>query len=261
VSVFGLYSGYYDLLYQAKDYASEAAFVSSELSRSGMSSKSILDLGCGTGRHSAAFAEEGYKVHGIDISDAMLAEARVRQTRLVDDVRQRMSFGAGDVRTFRSTEKFGAAVSLFHVFSYQTTNTDLASAFATASAHLDSGAPFAFDFWYGPAVLAQRPETRVRRLENERIRVLRIAESTLQPNENRVDVYFTVLVEDKETGERQEIKELHPMRYLFLPEIDQLLEVAGMERFHACEWMTRADLGINTWSGFVVARKTAYRTG
>lgn len=36
---------------------------------------SILDVGCGTGRHAVALAERGYRVTGVDISRGMLAEA------------------------------------------------------------------------------------------------------------------------------------------------------------------------------------------
>lgn len=36
----------------------------------------LLDLGCGTGRHVAHFARRGFSVTGVDLSDHMLAEAR-----------------------------------------------------------------------------------------------------------------------------------------------------------------------------------------
>jgi len=35
----------------------------------------ILDVGCGTGRHSVELAKRGYKVTGIDLSAEMLKEA------------------------------------------------------------------------------------------------------------------------------------------------------------------------------------------
>ncbi len=36
----------------------------------------ILDIGCGTGRHSIELSKRGYRVTGIDLSDSLLAKAR-----------------------------------------------------------------------------------------------------------------------------------------------------------------------------------------
>jgi SAM-dependent methyltransferase len=255
MSVFGLYSRYYDLLYRDKDYVGESGFVLEQLKATGLTGNRLLELGCGTGMHATRFAAAGCSVQAIDMSTEMLAEAETRRGRLPAELGGRLAFAQGDLRTYRDSRAFDAVLSLFHVFSYQTTNADLQAAFATAAVHLQRGSLLAFDFWYGPAVLHQRPEVRVRRLEDEHIKVLRIAESTLHANANRVDVRFTVFVEDKQTGQREELRETHPMRYLFLPEIDVFLERAGFERVKAMEWMKEAPLGEHSWSGFVVARK------
>ena len=36
----------------------------------------ILDIGCGTGRHSIELAKRGYKVVGIDLSECLLERAK-----------------------------------------------------------------------------------------------------------------------------------------------------------------------------------------
>ncbi|MBM3149748.1 MAG: class I SAM-dependent methyltransferase, partial [Chloroflexi bacterium] len=36
----------------------------------------ILDIGCGTGRHSIELSRRGYNITGIDLSDSLLARAR-----------------------------------------------------------------------------------------------------------------------------------------------------------------------------------------
>ncbi len=40
----------------------------------------ILDMGCGTGRHSIELAKRGYKVVGIDLSESQLKQAKAKAT-------------------------------------------------------------------------------------------------------------------------------------------------------------------------------------
>lgn len=253
--VFDAYARYYDLLYRDKDYSGEAGFVTTRLRHHAPDAKRILELGCGTGAHAEHLARAGYGVHGLDMSEAMIAGANARKAALPPELADRLSFACGDARMARIGETYDAVVSLFHVMSYQTTNEDLHAAFATAASHLAPGGTFLFDFWYGPAVLTQRPETRIRRLQDGETKVLRLAESKLEENHDRVDVTYTVIVEDLRNGARQEIVEVHRMRYLFLPEIDLLLNAAGLERIESGEWMTDSACSISSWAAFVLARK------
>jgi ubiquinone/menaquinone biosynthesis C-methylase UbiE len=57
-----------------KNTAAEADFLIEELNLP--KGSSILDVGCGTGRHSIELARRGYRMTGIDISSGMLAEAK-----------------------------------------------------------------------------------------------------------------------------------------------------------------------------------------
>ena len=75
MDVFNLYARYYNLLYKEKDYAGEAEYVHKLIQKYQPGAKSILDLGCGTGRHDILLAEKGYSVTGVDRSEEMLAVA------------------------------------------------------------------------------------------------------------------------------------------------------------------------------------------
>lgn len=52
----------------------ECDFIEQEISRD--KSRRILDIGCGTGRHSIELVRRGYTVTGVDLSDSQLARAR-----------------------------------------------------------------------------------------------------------------------------------------------------------------------------------------
>jgi SAM-dependent methyltransferase len=251
---FDAYARYYDLLYKDKNYSAEAQYVSSILSRrSGC--KAILELGCGTGTHAECLAQAGYAVDGVDISEQMVAQAETRKVALPLELRAKLSFSPGDVRTVRLGKTYDAVISLFHVMSYQSSNTDLSAAFDTAASHLSPGGLFVFDFWYGPAVLTERPSVRVKRLENSEIKVTRIAEPTIRYNENIVDVKYTVFVESKAKGDVEQLTETHTMRYLFLPEILQLVS-PKFELLSASAWMTDRTLTETDWSGCVCLVRT-----
>ena len=252
--VFDTYARYYDLLYRDKDYAGESEYVSAHIRTQAPQAKHILELGCGTGTHAEYLARMGYIVHGVDLSEAMLSLAEKRKATLPSEVAMRLSFGPGDVRTVRTGKKYDAVISLFHVISYQTTNDDLAAAFETASAHLQPGGLFLFDFWYGPAVLMQKPDVRVKRLEDEEIKVTRIAEPEMHVNENVVDVNYQVWIEIKESGKVEQVEETHKMRYLFLPELSQLLESRQFEMLETREWLTNNTPGEGSWGVMAVAR-------
>lgn len=188
----------------------------------------------------------GYQVTGIDRSDAMLTEARQQLPTL--------AFYQGDARSIRLDSKYDVVTSLFHVASYQTTNDDLTAYFQTVRSHLRSNGIFIFDFWYGPAVLSERPSVRVKRIENDHQKLTRIAEPTHWPNKNRVDVHYEITLEDRASQRIETITEIHPMRYFFLPEIDYFLVTNGFRIEAAYEWLAQTRLTDAHWSGVIVAR-------
>lgn len=251
MSVFNEYARYYDLLYRDKDYAGEAEYVGGLIRSNVPGAESLLNLGCGSGRHDRCLAEHGYSVTGVDMSEEMLSCARTSAAG-----NSSLEYFHGDARTVRLGRKFDAVISLFHVMSYQTTNADIKAAFATATAHLKPGGLFLFDCWYGSGVLSDRPTRGVKELEDDAIKVTRIVEPLLHPNENVVDVNYHVSISNKVTGEIRDIRETHRMRYLFIPEIIGYLEDAGLSPRFFVSWMKDAPPVDTTWyicCGAVVA--------
>ncbi len=246
MSVFGAYSRYYNLLYKDKDYAREADYVQGLIAKYRPDAKTVLDLGCGTGRHDILLAAKGYSVTGVDLSEEMLSVARTNASKATLG-QGRISFSLGDVRAVRLDLSFDAVLLLFHVMSYQTTNDDLQAAFATVKKHLGPQGICIFDCWYGPAVLSARPEVRVKRMEDPDSLIVRTCEPVLHPNDNCVDVNYEVLVIDKKSEKVEKINERHRMRYLFMPEIDDLIRRSGMTKLFNCEWMTGRAPGTDTW--------------
>ncbi|NJM72936.1 MAG: class I SAM-dependent methyltransferase [Scytonema sp. RU_4_4] len=254
MSIFNNYARYYDILYRDKDYVGETKFIQQLIKTYKQDARNILDLGCGTGTHSVLLAQQGYQIQGVDISKEMLQKAFASLSQLPPDIASRLKFFHGDIRQVRLNQTFDVILSLFHVISYQTTNEDLLTAFATVKEHLKLGGIFIFDVWYGPAVLSDRPTVRVKRLEDEEIKVTRLAEPVIYPNENLVDVNYQIFIQDKSSGAVEEIQETHQMRYLFKPELDMLLKDVGLKMINDMEWMSGRKLGFSTWgSVFIVS--------
>jgi len=250
-AVFADYSRYYDLLYQDKDYKAEAEYVAGLIRKFNPSARSILELGSGTGIHASLLAEKGFTVHGIERSPEMLAQSMALAEKITPGKGQ-LTFSPGDIRNNHLKKRFDTVIALFHVISYQTTNDDVTAVFETARRHVKPGGIFIFDVWYGPTVLTERPEVRIKRMADEKTEIVRLAEPVLHPNENRVDVHYHVFVRDLATQAVVELKETHAMRYFFKPEIDRIAVNSKLQCLHAEEWLTSNTIGCDTWGACFV---------
>ena len=75
---------------------------------------SLVDLGCGRGRHTIPLSLKGFRVTGVDLSDVMLNLARERASR----ERATVEWVREDMRTFVRPGAFDACLSLFTSFGY-----------------------------------------------------------------------------------------------------------------------------------------------
>lgn len=127
--------------------------------------------------------------------------------------------------------------------------------FASAAGHLNHCGLFIFYFWYSPAVYAQKPVVRVKRMADDQVEITRIAEPVIYPNENRVDVNYTIYSRELGAGSVQTLQETHPMRHFSLPEIEIVAGVHGFERIVAEEFLTGNDPSESTWGVCVILKR------
>jgi len=253
--VFGrAYAAAYDQLYHDKDYLAECDLIERVFTTYGPGTvRHVLDLGCGTGGHAVVLSQRGYAVVGVDRSPEMLDLARARGGGA--------RFELGAIASVELGETFDAALMMFAVLGYQAGNADIQAALATVRRHVRPGGLFFCDFWYGPAVLAQRPAERVKVLDVDNDddgsptgQLIRVASGELDARHDLCLVRYHVW--QIEAGRVvSEVREEHPMRYFFGPELELLLTAAGFElvRLGAFPHLDEEPTE-NTWNVALVAR-------
>ena len=255
MKVFGEYSKYYDLLYKDKDYKSEVDFIERLIQKYAPTAKTILNLGCGTGRHDFFIAQRGYTITGIDMSEEMISIAQSTLASHKPEF-EPPAFLKGDIRNIRLGKWFDVVISLFHVMSYQVSNEDVIATFETALTHLDHGGIFIFDCWYGPGVLTEPPVKYVKELASKDMIVTRHGTPAVHFHTNSVDVNYHVYVRNRISQHVEELKECHRMRYFFKPEIELFLKGADFELVDFVEFMKDKPPGKGKWNACFVCRKT-----
>jgi SAM-dependent methyltransferase len=245
---FNAYSAYYSLLYQKKDYTAEVNYIHEAIQDHLPGAVSFLEFGSGTGGHGLLLNKKGYSGYGLELSEGMVQQA----------LNNGYSCEQKDIATpFNLNKSFDVVLSLFHVMSYLSNNDQLINALANAHSHLNANGLFVFDVWFTPAVHHLRPETRKKIVENEQVKVIRIAEPVIYPTQNVVDVNYHVLVIDKITQQVHEFTETHPMRHFSISEIDLIAKHTGFELVKAEEFGTGHTSSENTWGVCFILKKVS----
>ncbi len=104
--LFENYAEKYDNEVFTKGTQGECDFIEKEI---GFNKKlNIIDVGCGTGRHSIELAQRGYKVCGVDLSESMLKKAKEKAGEKQADT----TFLQCDARSLPFTREFDVAIML-----------------------------------------------------------------------------------------------------------------------------------------------------
>jgi len=105
-ALFTDYAKTYDQEVFTQGTVQEVDFLEQEIG--GNTSKRILDIGCGTGRHAIELAKRGYQVTGIDLSESQLKRAQEK----AKDENVHIDFQQADARQLDFRNEFDLVIML-----------------------------------------------------------------------------------------------------------------------------------------------------
>jgi len=171
-----------------------------------------LELGIGTGRIAVPLAGRGVEVHGIDLSEAMVARLRAKPGA------EAIGVTVGDFATTRVDGRFALAYLVFNTIGNLTTQDEQVACFENVAAHLEPGGCFVIET--GVPQLQRLPP-------GETVRPFDVSEDHLGFDE--YDIVRQGLVSHhfwREDGAWQRAST--PFRYVWPAELDLMARIAGM---------------------------------
>ena len=190
----------------------------------------VLELGCGTGRVTAALVDENLTVVGIDLSPNLLAIARERLAG------SGVTLHLADFRTVSLEERFGLVLIPLGGLQHMSTTSDLVAALATAAHHLAPGglvvvdveAPTEDDFTPIPQPLVEH-WTKQRRLpDGQWEQVTKLVSVVAHPVDGSRDVTWHFDVQ-RESGSLRRTTAQFPLRTITLGELELAGRLAGLD--------------------------------
>jgi SAM-dependent methyltransferase len=166
----------------------------------------VLELGIGTGRIAVPLSQRGLRVHGIDLSEAMLARLRAK----TDDI----GLTVGDFATTRVDGTFTLVYLVFNTIQNLTTQEAQVACFENTAAHLDPGGCFVI-------------EVGLPDLKGEKLRIFDFSDEHIGldeydvANQRLVSHHYTKRDGTFEYGSG-------PFRYVWPSELDLMARIAGL---------------------------------
>ena len=105
----------------------------------------VLDIACGSGRHSLELARRGFDVTGFDLSKFLISEAK-KTLKSSKEKNLKLRFLIKDMRDFNFKNSFEIAVNIFTSFGYFEDDSENFKVIKNASDSLKKGGYFVFDF-------------------------------------------------------------------------------------------------------------------
>ena len=172
-----------------------------------------LELGIGTGRIALPLAQRGVRVHGIDLSEAMVARLRAKPGA------EHIGVTIGDFATTTVDGTFSVAYLVFNTIGNLTTQNEQVACFQNVAAHLEPGGCFVIEVGV-PELQRLPPGETIHAFSFESPTTLGLDEYDVA-TQGLISHHYSVV-----DGEF-EVHSL-PFRYVWPSELDLMARLAGM---------------------------------
>jgi len=228
MSIYETYAQLYDGVGQIRFSLLMHPYLRNILEHHPVEGKRALDIACGTGTLALLLADEGWQVTGLDASAAMLAQARAKCQRYIEE--GSIALVEGDMRDIPAAvcqslqaASFDLATCVYDSLNYLLTPEELASCFAGIAWALAPNGLFVGDmntrhfleFDWGEYDVQEHPG------------YIQISQSYFDPNRETSTLVLTGFLGNDEEG-YERFDEVHIERAYSLELVKQLLEEAGL---------------------------------
>ena len=193
------FAKYYDQIYlKRNDYKSESEIVQNIIRRfKRKPSKTLLDVGCGTGEH-LKYLSEHFRCTGLDISKEMTNTARAKVTNV--------RFEVADMKDFRLQDRFDVITCLGSSVGYVQNFRNLARTLRNFYHHLTNDGLALVEPWVFKKNF-RKGNVSIDAYEDEKIRLVRMGTSKLTGSHWLVHFHYLIGI----SGEITHTKEIHKM--------------------------------------------------
>lgn len=201
---------YYHLLYKDRNHSEAKYFIQHLLHHLTPHEEAIfLDVACGKGRHSKFIYQNGFRIHGIDLSAESIKEASKNAC-------DSLYFQQHDMRETYLESHFDYALNLFTSFGYFETDNDNQRAINAMAKNLKKGGKLIIDFMNAKKVILNLVEEEIKTVENISFHIQRKIENGYILK----DIRFT------DAGKKHHYQE--KVQALYFRDFSRYLEKAGL---------------------------------
>lgn len=254
---YGKFALVYDRLMADMPYDDWVAFAEEAFRRHGQAPETVVDLGCGTGSITLPLSAKGYRMYGIDLSEAMLAVAQYKSGRLQAG---RLQGGSGeplwleqDMTQWELPEQVDAAVSFCDCLNYLADEEEVAAVFRQTYAGLKPGGLFVFDV-HTPGTLREYADNQPYVYNEDDLSYIWLCD--LDEEHVSITHELTFFVREPGGGHHVRFDETHTQRAYPLERLAEMLGEAGFADIRTYGDFTWEEAGGHTARAFFTAVKS-----